>query len=73
MGAFVTAAINEVDIEQMLGLDALRESPIAVLGFGPRAAEKTMLEFDPLGEVWDGDALKASTTQDTARRHRPSA
>jgi putative peptide maturation dehydrogenase len=58
MGAFVTAAINEVDIEEMLGLDALRESPVAVLGFGPRAARKTMLEFDPLGEVWNGDALK---------------
>ncbi|HEX5124438.1 MAG TPA: putative peptide maturation dehydrogenase [Rhodanobacteraceae bacterium] len=59
MGAFVTAAINEVDIERMLGLDALRESPIAVLGFGPRAAEKTMLEFDPLGTVWNGETLKA--------------
>ena len=58
LGAFVTAAINEVDIEQALGLDALRESPLAVLGFGPRAAEKTMLEFDPLGAVWDGDALR---------------
>jgi putative peptide maturation dehydrogenase len=58
MGAFVTAAINEVDIEEMLGLDPLRESPIAVLGFGPRASHKTMLEFDPLGEVWNGEALK---------------
>jgi putative peptide maturation dehydrogenase len=58
MGAFVTAAINEVDIEEMLGLDALRESPIAVLGFGPRAPQKTMLEFDPLGEVWSGETLK---------------
>jgi len=59
MGAFVTAAINEVDIEQAFGLDALRESPLAVLGFGPRAAQKTMLEFDPLGTVWDGTELKA--------------
>jgi putative peptide maturation dehydrogenase len=59
MGAFVTAAINEVDIERMLGLDALRESPIAVLGFGPRAAQKTMLEFDPLGTVWDGTERKS--------------
>ena len=58
LGAFVTAAINEVDIEQALGLDALRESPLAVLGFGPRAAQKTMLEFDPLGTVWDGDGLR---------------
>ncbi len=58
MGAFVTAAINEVDIEDMFALDALRESPLAVLGFGPRAPAKTMLEFDPLGKVWDSDALK---------------
>ena len=56
--AFVTAAINEVDIEDMFALDALRESPLAVLGFGPRAPAKTMLEFDPLGKVWDSDALK---------------
>ena len=31
---------------------------LAVLGFGPRAPAKTMLEFDPLGKVWDSDALK---------------
>ena len=59
MGAFVTAAINEVDIEHAFGLDALSESPLAVLGFGPRAPQKTMLEFDPLGEVWEGAELKA--------------
>jgi len=52
MGAYVTAAINEVDIERAFGLDPLRESPIAVCGFGPRAAVKTMMEFDPLGTVW---------------------
>ena len=56
MGAYVTAAINEIDIERAFGLDPLRESPIAVCGFGPRAAVKTMMEFDPLGEVWDGDS-----------------
>lgn len=58
MGAYVTAAINEIDIERALGLDPLHESPLAVLGFGPRAAERTMLEFDPLGAVWDGDARR---------------
>lgn len=57
-GAYVTAAINEVDIEQALGLDPLHESPLAVLGFGPRAAEKTMLEFDPLGTVWDENGAR---------------
>lgn len=34
IGAFVTAAVNEIDIEQALGLDPLRESVACVLGFG---------------------------------------
>ncbi|GAA0711754.1 putative peptide maturation dehydrogenase [Dokdonella soli] len=53
LGAYVTAAINEIDIEKALGLDPLQESPIVVCGFGPRADRRTMLEFDPLGTVWD--------------------
>jgi putative peptide maturation dehydrogenase len=53
LGVFVTAAINEIDIERGFGLDALQESPLTVCGFGPRAQRKTMLEFDPLGAVWD--------------------
>jgi putative peptide maturation dehydrogenase len=52
LGAYVTAAINEIDIEQALGLDPLRESPIVVCGFGTRARARTMFEFDPLGRVW---------------------
>ena len=53
LGAYVTAAINEIDIEQALGLDPLRESPIVVCGFGARTRrERTMFEFDPLGKVW---------------------
>ncbi len=52
LGAFVTAAINEVEIEQAFGLDPVQESPLAVCGFGARAAERTMVEFDPLGKVW---------------------
>jgi len=46
LGAFVTAAINEVDIEQAFGLDGLAEGPLAVCGFGPRAATKATPEFD---------------------------
>lgn len=53
LGAYVTAAINEVDIEQAFGLDPLQEGPIAVCGFGARAARKTTIELDPLGAVWD--------------------
>jgi putative peptide maturation dehydrogenase len=52
LGAYVTAAINEVEIERAFGLDPLAEGPLAVCGFGWRAAEKTTVEFDPLGQIW---------------------
>jgi len=52
LGAFITAAINEVDIEGAFGLDPLEEGPLAVCGFGIRAAERKEVEFDPLGAVW---------------------
>jgi len=38
LGAFVTAVINEVDIENAFGLDPYDEGPLAVCGFGVRAA-----------------------------------
>jgi putative peptide maturation dehydrogenase len=52
LGAFITAAVNEIDIEQAFGLDPLEEGPLAVTGFGPRGAERTEVEFDPLNAVW---------------------
>jgi putative peptide maturation dehydrogenase len=52
LGAFVTAAINEVEIERAFGLDALDESPITVCGFGIRAKTRERVEFDPNREVW---------------------
>jgi putative peptide maturation dehydrogenase len=52
LGAFITAAINEVDIEEAFGLDPLEEGPLAVCGFGIRAPERKEVEFDPLGAVW---------------------
>lgn len=55
LGAFVTAAINEVDIEQALGLEPMQESPLAVCGFGWRAAERSRMEFDPQHAVWPPD------------------
>jgi putative peptide maturation dehydrogenase len=54
LGAFVTAAVNEIEIEQAFGLDALEEGVLAVCGFGPRGAERETSEFDPRGEVWPG-------------------
>jgi len=52
LGAFITAAINEVEIEQAFGLDPLIESPLAVVGFGHRGAECVTFEFDPNRAVW---------------------
>lgn len=51
-GAFITAAINEVQIEADFGLDPLFEGPLAVCGFGLRSAQKHTVELDPLGAVW---------------------
>lgn len=74
LGAYVTAAINEIDIERMFGLDALEQSPVVVCGFGPRASRRVMLEFDPLGTVWPDAPVEGSvTTPDTALPHPPSA
>lgn len=52
LGAFITGAINEIEIERALGLDSLCEGVIAVCGFGTRAGEYRDDEFDPLGKVW---------------------
>ncbi len=52
LGAFVTAAINEVDIEEAFDLEPMRESPLAIGGFGWRARECARMEFDPQHAVW---------------------
>ncbi|HET7221762.1 MAG TPA: putative peptide maturation dehydrogenase [Rhodanobacteraceae bacterium] len=53
LGAFITAAINEVEIEQAFGLEPMAEGPLAVCGFGVRAQERVTVEFDPAHKVWD--------------------
>lgn len=58
LGAYVTAAINEVEIEHAFGLDPLVEGVIAICGFGPRSPRRRTVELDPRGRVWDGDALR---------------
>lgn len=52
LGAFITSAVNEKEIERVFGLDPLEEGPLAVCGFGWRGAEKVTVEFDPLKRVW---------------------
>jgi putative peptide maturation dehydrogenase len=48
LGAFVTAAVNNVDIDERLGLDGHGEGTLAVCGFGIQAAEPS--PFDPVFE-----------------------
>jgi putative peptide maturation dehydrogenase len=52
LAAFITAAVNEVDIEEAFGLDPLEEGPLAVTGFGIRDGVRSEVEFDPLHAVW---------------------
>ena len=53
LGAFITAAINEVEIEQAFGLEPMADGPLAVCGFGVRAQERVTVEFDPAHKVWE--------------------
>lgn len=48
LGAFVTCAVNDVEIERALDLDASVEGVVAVCGFGPRAARPMAIEIDDL-------------------------
>lgn len=53
LGAFVTAAINEEEVERMLGLEPMREGPLAVCGFGWRSSRMQTAEMDPAGHIWN--------------------
>lgn len=46
LGCFVTAAINDRAVEEALALPALREGPIAIVGFGARSGEIRTMELD---------------------------
>jgi len=45
MPAFVTAAVNEIDIERALGLDPLKDMVIAVCGCGPASGAQSTVEM----------------------------
>ncbi|WP_369349033.1 putative peptide maturation dehydrogenase [Stenotrophomonas sp. JAG2] len=49
LGAFVTAAINEGDVDQAFGLDGVEQGALAICGVGYRAVERSTAEFDPAG------------------------
>jgi putative peptide maturation dehydrogenase len=59
LAAFITAAVNERDIEEVFGLDPMLEGVLAVSGFGFRGELIDEIEFDPLGSVWpNGGGMK---------------
>jgi len=45
IAAFITAAVNDVDIERALGLDHLRDAVIAVCGCGPASGRRETVEL----------------------------
>ena len=51
LGCFVTAAINDREVGEALGLPPLCEGAIALVGFGPRSDQKTYRELDVLDPV----------------------
>jgi nitroreductase len=51
LGCFVTAAISDRAVEEALDLPALREGPIAIVGFGVRSGEMRTMELDQLVPV----------------------
>lgn len=52
MAAFVTAAINEVDIEAVFALDGITQSPVAIVGVGWRGEKLDTAELDPNRVIW---------------------
>jgi SagB-type dehydrogenase family enzyme len=49
LGAYVTAAINSVQVDERLGIDGIEEGAIAICGFGHRVPGRHKLEprFEP--------------------------
>ncbi|MGH8085963.1 MAG: putative peptide maturation dehydrogenase [Lysobacter sp.] len=58
LGAFITGAINEVEVEQAFGLDPICQGALAICGFGWRGEVMETTEFDPAGTVWEAASDK---------------
>lgn len=52
LGCFVTAAINEIDIENDICLQPFGDGPMAIFGFGVRSQEMCVAELDPDSKIW---------------------
>jgi SagB-type dehydrogenase family enzyme len=56
LAAFITAAVNEGDIEDAFGFDPMQLGVVAVCGFGYRGDVREEIELDPLHAVWPADS-----------------
>lgn len=52
LGAFVTVAINEKQIEEAFEFDGLEQGCLAVCGFGPQTSRRSYVEYDPKSSQW---------------------
>ncbi len=52
LGAFITGAINEVELEQAFGLDHIHQGALAICGFGWRGPVMETAELDPGERIW---------------------
>ena len=55
LGSYVTAAINEADLERAFGLTHWIDGPLAICGIGPRAGTMDTYELDPNRKAWPRD------------------
>lgn len=55
LAAFVTAAINDADVDRAFGFDGIGQSAMAICGLGWRSATLDTAEFDAAGRVVVGD------------------
>lgn len=52
LGSYVTAAINEADLERAFGLTHWIDGPLAICGLGLRASTMQTYELDPNRRAW---------------------
>ena len=53
LGAFITGAINEKELEKAFGLDHVSQGALAICGFGWRGEVMETTELDPAGVIWE--------------------
>ncbi|QSX74432.1 putative peptide maturation dehydrogenase [Lysobacter arenosi] len=63
LGAFITGAINEVELEQAFALDPIHQGALAICGFGWRGQVMETAELDPGERIWVRGAAADTDSQ----------